>query len=142
VSRSEPRRARGLRPTPGLGACRWTPGPLVVPRLETGRDRANLPDARRPVGGRIASVGRPLRASSHETIEFEFHSLARPKLVSAPDRAGQAANQVEQATRQQEARWFGREQPVEFDPSFAEFSSLMTEVRYFDLRDPRLDSPG
>ena len=68
--------------------------------------------------------------------------LARPKLVSAPDWAGQAANQVEQATRQQEARWFGREQPVEFDPSFAEFSSLMTEVRYFDLRDPRLDSPG
>ena len=40
------------------------------------------------------------------------------------------------------ARRFEREQPVEFDPSFAEFSSLMTDVRYFDLRNPRLDSPG
>jgi hypothetical protein len=37
-------------------------------------------------------------------------------------------------TSQGEARWFGREQPVEFDPSFAEFSSLMTDMRYFDLR--------
>ena len=45
-------------------------------------------------------------------------------------------------TSEEQARRFEREEPVEFDPSFAGFSSLMTDVRYFDLRNPRLDSPG
>ena len=42
------------------------------------------PGARPPAGGWIASVGRPLRASSHETTELEFHispvpSSSRPQ---------------------------------------------------------------
>ena len=45
-------------------------------------------------------------------------------------------------TSEEEARRAEREQPAEADPSFAEFSSLMTDLRYFDLRNPRLDSPG
>jgi hypothetical protein len=30
---------------------------------------------------------------------------------------------------------------AEWAPSFAEFANLMTDLRYFDLRQPRLESP-
>jgi hypothetical protein len=45
-------------------------------------------------------------------------------------------------TCEEDARRVEREQPAEADPNFAELSNLMTDLRYFDLRNPRLDSPG
>jgi hypothetical protein len=48
----------------------------------------------------MASVGRPLRASSQEIAEFEFHSSPVPKLVPAPDRVRKRGDQVEQAPGQ------------------------------------------
>ncbi len=44
-------------------------------------------------------------------------------------------------TSEQDARHFERERPVEADPDMAEVFRLMTELRYFDLRDPWLESP-
>jgi hypothetical protein len=44
-------------------------------------------------------------------------------------------------TSEEEARRFERERPAESDPDWAEAFRLMTDLRYFDLRRPRLDSP-
>ena len=82
-----------------------------------------------------------LAMSEEERLAQDAPHILGMTVVEHADRKGDFTQTV-YFTSQQEARWFGREQPVEFDPSFAEFSSLMTEVRYFDLRDPRLDSPG
>jgi hypothetical protein len=43
----------------------------------------------------------------------------------------------EEAARRQE-----RERPAESEPGMAEVFSLMRDLRYFDLREPWLDSPG
>ena len=78
------------------------PGLLVAPRLETGRDQASLPSWRPSTGRRTDRVGWEAAAGEQpRDHRVRVPHLARPKLVSAPDRAGQAANQVEQATRQQ-----------------------------------------
>ena len=86
---------------------------------------------------RLAALGR----AREQTMAEQTPHILGMTVAEHADRRGDFTQTV-YFTSQQEARWFGREQPVEFDPSFAEFSSLMTEVRYFDLRDPRLDSPG
>ena len=86
---------------------------------------------------RLAALGR----AREQTMAEQAPHILGMTVAEHADRRGDFTQTV-YFTSQQEARWFGREQPVEFDPSFAEFSSLMTEVRYFDLRDPRLDSPG
>jgi hypothetical protein len=86
---------------------------------------------------RLAALGR----AREQTMAEQAPHILGMTVAEHADRRGDFTQTV-YFTSQEEARWFGREQPVEFDPSFAEFSSLMTEVRYFDLRDPRLDSPG
>src|SRR6266508_275869 len=87
-----PSRARG-------GAPRAVPGPFVAALMAAAVTRpASHPGARPPAGGLIALVGRPLRASSHEITELEFHispvpSSSRPQTGSAgrqPGRAGDA----------------------------------------------------
>ena len=86
---------------------------------------------------RLAALGR----AQEQTMAEQAPHILGMTVAEHADRRGDFTQTV-YFTSQQEARWFGREQPVEFDPSFAEFSSLMTDVRYFDLRNPRLDSPG
>jgi hypothetical protein len=44
-------------------------------------------------------------------------------------------------TSEEEARRYEREHPAESDPEMAEVFSLMSDLRYFDLRDPWLESP-
>jgi hypothetical protein len=49
--------------------------------------------------------------------------------------------QVVYFTSEDEARRWEREHPAQSDPGLAEVFELMTDLRYFDLRDPWLDSP-
>jgi hypothetical protein len=86
---------------------------------------------------RLAALGR----AREQTMAEQAPHILGMTVAEHADRRGDFTQTV-YFTSEEHARWFGREQPVEFDPSFAEFSSLMTEVRYFDLRNPRLDSPG
>jgi hypothetical protein len=86
---------------------------------------------------RLAELG---RAMEQQMAEQAPHILGMTVAEHA-DRPGDFTQTV-YFTSQAEARRFEREQPAESDPSLAELSSLMTEVRYFDLRNPRLDSPG
>lgn len=44
-------------------------------------------------------------------------------------------------TSEEDARRFERERPAEADQGMAEIFRLMTDLRYFDLRDPWLESP-
>ena len=78
---------------------------------------------------RLSALGR----AREQTMAEQAPHILGMTVAEHADRRGDFTQTV-YFTSQQEARWFGREQPVEFDPSFAEFSSLMTEVRYFDLR--------
>ena len=86
---------------------------------------------------RLAALG---RAQEAEMAEQAPHILGMTVAEHA-DRPGDFTQTVS-FTSEEEARRFEREQPVESDPNFAEFSSLMTDLRYFDLRNPRLESPG
>src|SRR6266511_3921032 len=96
----------GAAATPALPRARWrprtVPGPLVAPRLAAGRDQARLPSWR-PSTGRRTDRFRWEAALGEQPRDYRVRvpHLARPELISAPDRAGQAANQVEQAMRQQ-----------------------------------------
>jgi len=86
---------------------------------------------------RLAALGR----AREQTMAEQAPHILGMTVAEHADRRGDFTQTV-YFTSQEHARRFEREQPVEFDPSFAEFSSLMTEVRYFDLRNPRLDSPS
>ena len=86
---------------------------------------------------RLAALGR----AQEQTMAEQAPHILGMTVAEHADRPGDFTQTV-YFTSQEHARRFEREQPVEFDPSFAEFSSLMTDVRYFDLRNPRLDSPG
>jgi len=44
-------------------------------------------------------------------------------------------------TSEADGRQFERERPADQDPAMAELFGLMSDLRYFDLRDPWLDSP-
>lgn len=52
----------------------------------------------------------------------------------------QQGGQAVYFTSEEEARRYERE-PAESDPEMAEVFSLMSDLRYFDLRDPWLESP-
>ncbi len=56
------------------------------------------------------------------------------------DRPGDSTQTV-YFTPEQDARRFERERPAESDPARAEIFSLVTDLRYYDLREPWLDSP-
>jgi hypothetical protein len=45
-------------------------------------------------------------------------------------------------TSEADARRFEREHPSESDPELQESFGLLSDLRYFDLRAPWLDSPG
>jgi hypothetical protein len=80
------------------------------------------------------------RAMEQQLAEQAPHILGMTVAEHA-DRPGDFTQTV-YFTSEEDARRFEREQPAEADPNFAELSNLMTDLRYFDLRNPRLDSPG
>jgi hypothetical protein len=86
---------------------------------------------------RLAELG---RAMEQQMAQQAPHILGMTVAEHA-DRPGDFTQTV-YFTSEEEARRFEREQPAEADPNFAELSSLMTDLRYFDLRNPRLESPG
>ena len=86
---------------------------------------------------RLAVLG---RAQEAVLAEQAPHILGMTVAEHA-DRAGDFTQTV-YFTSEADARRAERERPAESDPAMAEIFSLMTDLRYFDLRNPRLDSPG
>jgi hypothetical protein len=85
---------------------------------------------------RLAELG---RAGEGTLAERAPHILGMT-VVEHADRAGDFTNAV-YFTSEEEARRWERESPAQLDPRTAEMFSLMTDLRYYDLRDPWLDSP-
>jgi hypothetical protein len=83
---------------------------------------------------RLAALGRVQEAQMAEQAP---HILGMTVAEHA-DRTGDFTQTV-YFTSEEEARRFERERPAESEP---EILGLMTDLRYFDLRNPRLDSPG
>jgi len=86
---------------------------------------------------RLAALGR----AREEVMAEQAPHILGMTVAEHADRPGDFTQTV-YFTSEEEARRFEREQPAESGPDFAEFSSLMTDLRYFDLREPWLDSPG
>jgi hypothetical protein len=84
---------------------------------------------------RLAEMG---RAEEGRMAEQAPHILGMT-VVEHADRPGDFTQTV-YFTSEEEARRFERENPPESDPRMAEMLSLMTDLRYFDLRNPRLES--
>ena len=85
---------------------------------------------------RLAALG---RAQEAVLAEQAPHILGMTVAEHA-DRPGDFTQTV-YFTSEEEARRVERERPAESDPGMAEVFSLMRDLRYFDLRDPWLDSP-
>ena len=85
---------------------------------------------------RLAALGRAQEAVMAEQAP---HVLGMTVAEHA-DRAGDFTQTV-YFTSEQEARRRERERPAESDPGMAEVFSLMSDLRYFDLREPWLESP-
>ena len=86
---------------------------------------------------RLAALGRAQEAVMAEQAP---HVLGMTVAEHA-DRAGDFTQTI-YFTSEPDARRYEREHPAESDPDFAEAFSLLSDLRYFDLRDPWLDSPG
>src|SRR5919199_2117556 len=86
---------------------------------------------------RLAALG---RAQEDRLAEQAPHILGMTVAEHA-DTPGDFTQAV-YFTSEQDARRFEREHPAESDPDLREVFSLMTDLRYFDLRDPWLDSPA
>jgi hypothetical protein len=85
---------------------------------------------------RLAALGRAQEAVMAEQAP---HVLGMTVAEHA-DRAGDFTQTV-YFTSEEEARRRERERPAGSDPGMAEVFSLMSDLRYFDLREPRLESP-
>jgi len=86
---------------------------------------------------RLAALG---RAQEELLAERAPHILGMTVAEHA-DRPGDFTQTV-YFTSEQDARRFEREHPAESDPEWAEAFRLMTDLRYFDLREPRLHGPA
>lgn len=84
---------------------------------------------------RLTEIG---RAEEGRMAEEAPHILGMT-VVEHADRRGDFTQTV-YFTSEEDARRFERENPPESDPRMAEMFGLMTDLRYFDLRDPRLES--
>lgn len=84
---------------------------------------------------RLAEIG---RAEEGRMAEEAPHILGMT-VVEHADRPGDFTQMV-YFTSEEDARRFERENPPESDPRMVEMFSLMTDLRYFDLRNPRLES--
>jgi len=86
---------------------------------------------------RLAALG---RAQEEMLAEQAPHVLGMTVAEHA-DWAGDFTQTV-YFTSEEDARRGEREHPAESEPGMAEVFSLMSDLRYFDLRRPWLDSPG
>ena len=86
---------------------------------------------------RLAALG---RAQEAVLAEQAPHILGMTVAEHA-DRPGDFTQTV-YFTSEEDARRYEREHPAESGPSFAEVFSLLGDLRYLDLRNPWLDSPG
>ena len=86
---------------------------------------------------RLAALARTREA----TLPAQAPHILGFTVAEHADRAGDFTQTV-YFTSEEDARRAERERSAEPDPQFAEAMSLMTELRYFDLRDPWLDSPS
>jgi hypothetical protein len=87
--------------------------------------------------GRLAALG---RAQEEGLAERAPHILGMTVAEHA-DRPGDFTQTV-YFTSEEDARRAERERPADSDPGMAEAFGLMSDLRYFDLREPRLDGPG
>lgn len=82
---------------------------------------------------RLAELGR----AQEQTLAEQAPHILGMTVAEHADRPGDFTQTV-YFTSEEEARRFERERPAESEP---EILGLMRDLRYFDLRDPWLDSP-
>jgi hypothetical protein len=85
---------------------------------------------------RLAGIAR----KREEMLAREAPHILGMTVVEHADRPGDFTQTV-YFTSEEEARRRERERPVDSDPEMAEVMSLMRDLRYYDLRDPWLESP-
>jgi hypothetical protein len=85
---------------------------------------------------RLGELG---RAQEQAMAEQAPHVLGMT-ISEHADRPGDFTQAV-YFTSEEEARRRERERPAESDPGMQEILGMMTDLRYYDLRDPWLDSP-
>jgi hypothetical protein len=86
---------------------------------------------------RLAEIAR----KREEMLAREAPHILGMTVVEHADHPGDFTQAV-YFTSEEEARRRERERQVESDPEMAELMSLMRDLRYFDLRDPWLESPS
>jgi hypothetical protein len=84
----------------------------------------------------LAALGR----AQEQVLARQAPHILGMTVAEHADRPGDFTQAV-YFTSEEEARRFEREHPADTDPSFAEIFGLMSELRYYDLRSPWLDSP-
>jgi hypothetical protein len=80
-----------------------------------------------------------LSMSEEEMLPERAPHILGMTVVEHADRRGDFTQTV-YFTSEEEARRWERDNPPESNPRFLEAFSLMRDLRYFDLRDPRLES--
>jgi hypothetical protein len=80
-----------------------------------------------------------LAMSEEERLAQDAPHILGMTVVEHADRKGDFTQTV-YFTSEEEARRWERENPPESNPQFVEAYNLMSDLRYFDLRDPRLES--
>jgi hypothetical protein len=85
---------------------------------------------------RLATLGR----AQEQVLARQAPHVLGMTVAEHADRPGDFTQTV-YFTSEEEARGFEREHPAQSDPAFAEIFSLLSELRYYDLRSPWLDSP-
>ena len=85
----------------------------------------------------LAALGR----AQEELLAEQAPHILGMTVAEHADRPGDFTQTV-YFTSEQDARRFEREHPAASEPGMAEVFSLMRDLRYFDLREPWLDSPG
>jgi hypothetical protein len=84
---------------------------------------------------RLAELGR----AEEEMLAEQAPHILGMTVAEHADRKGDFTQTI-YFTSEEEARRLERENPAESDPRMAEMMRLMRDLRYFDLRDPRLES--
>ncbi len=83
-------------------------------------------------------------AAAAHLAEVVFHNSPRVHTYQGGAEHAEGAGDFTQTvyfTSEADGRQFERERPADQDPAMAELFGLMSDLRYFDLRDPWLDSP-
>jgi len=85
---------------------------------------------------RLATLAR----AREELLTAQAPHILGMTVAEHADRPGDFTQAV-YFTSEEDARRWEQQRPAESDPGLAEVFSLMTDLRYFDLRDPWLESP-